>query len=346
MDALEGREMEAEPSAGVGMRRHDVSMGWQGPERFLDLIEDPRYHLLLDLQSVLTSSTHQYWSSKRCRTIHLPVTTGAASSPMGLGSDSLPVEVELFGQRTFLADSMQFYLEYATRFSEEGSYYLMPSFRGEQEDATHLNQFYHSEVELRVDLAGAMDSAEDYIRCLSSSLLSECGNELDSLAIGVSHIQSFLDYDIPRIRFNECYERLRSFSDSFIENSGSWRGITRAGEHKLMELYGGPLWVTHWDELAVPFYQAIDPENSGVALNADLLLGIGETLGLGERHYDANAVLKSLDRHRVDAEQYIWYVEMKERFPMTTSGYGLGVERFLLWILGHDDIRDLQFVKT
>lgn len=35
---------------------------------------------------------------------------------------------------------------------------------------------------------------------------------------------------------------------------------------------------------------------------------------------------------------------MKDSFPLKTAGYGMGVERFLLWVLGHDDIRDLQIL--
>ena len=39
-----------------------------------------------------------------------------------------------------------------------------------------------------------------------------------------------------------------------------------------------------------------------------------------------------------------WYVEMREIAPMRTSGFGMGSERFLLWLLQHDDIRDLQLL--
>ena len=67
-----------------------------------------------------------------------PITTSSISSPLGLGSDSLPVEIDLFGVNTFLADSMQFLLEYGCRFSDAGCYYVMPSFRGEATDSRHL----------------------------------------------------------------------------------------------------------------------------------------------------------------------------------------------------------------
>ncbi|KAK0138797.1 hypothetical protein N1851_024659 [Merluccius polli] len=65
---------------------------------------------------------------------------------MGLGSDSEPVFVNILGQDVYLADSMQFVLEYFLRFQENllGTYYISTSFRGEDPDATHLNQFYHS----------------------------------------------------------------------------------------------------------------------------------------------------------------------------------------------------------
>ena len=102
--------------------------------------------LVLDLFDTVFRTTATHWASQGVRYFPAPVTTGSVSSPMGLGSDSEPVEIELFGDRTFLADSMQFYLEYGCRMAPAGCWYFMPSFRGEEPDARHLNQFMHSEV--------------------------------------------------------------------------------------------------------------------------------------------------------------------------------------------------------
>lgn len=49
--------------------------------------------------------------------------------------------------------------------------------------------------------------------------------------------------------------------------------ITRAGEQKLMQHYGGAVWLTHMKHLSVPFYQAYDDETMETARCADLLLG-------------------------------------------------------------------------
>lgn len=77
-------------------------------------------------------------------------------------------------------------------------------------------------------------------------------------------------------------------------------------------------------------------------LNADLLFGIGEIVGAGERHTTGIDVIKALKEHSVNENEYSWYIEMKKQYPMQTAGFGLGVERFILWLTNQNDIRDCQ----
>ena len=56
-------------------------------------------------------------------------------------------------------------------------------------------------------------------------------------------------------------------------NSELGQKVTRAGEQKLMQHYGGAVWLTHMKHLSVPFYQAYDNETMETARCADLLLG-------------------------------------------------------------------------
>ncbi|GAA2552195.1 hypothetical protein GCM10010435_23080 [Winogradskya consettensis] len=76
--------------------------------------------------------------------------------------------VDLFGQKTYVADSMQFMLEYACRFSDSGAWYLMPRFRGEDADETHLNvpvlmdlPFGHTEPSVTVPLGASGEVRTD-----------------------------------------------------------------------------------------------------------------------------------------------------------------------------------------
>jgi len=77
---------------------------------------------------------------------------------------------------------------------------------------------------------------------------------------------------------------------------------------------------------------------------ADLLFGNGEVLGLGERHTTAEQVRAALEKHEVDLEGYAWYTELREHKLILTTGWGMGIERFLAWAFRHDDIRDMTIV--
>ena len=115
----------------------------------------------------------------------------------------------------------------------------------------------------------------------------------------------------------------------YIEYEDGWRNITRKAEKELIEIYGGIVWITNYDELAVPFYQKLDSNIKGTTRNADLLMGIGETVGCGERHETDKELMESLEKHCVKPDEYEWYIEMKKYYPCQTSGFGMGVERLL-----------------
>jgi asparaginyl-tRNA synthetase len=220
----------------------------------------------------------------------------------------------------------------------------MPSFRGEDADSTHLCQFYHSEVELPCVLDEAMDIADSYFRHLVLDVLQHCRFDLENVIGSCTHLEAVLaNSTYPRISFDEA-STILGHNESYIRDCGEWRTLTRLGEQALIRHYGSPLWVTHWDHLAVPFYQAYSDADGGVAANADFLLGFGEVMGLGERHETEAEVARALTQHGVDMEPYRWYLDMKKHYPLKTSGFGMGVERLLLWILDHHDIRDLQLL--
>ena len=69
------------------------------------------------IQDTLFHSTIEYFRGLRYGYVLTPVTTQTVSSPMGLGSDSLPVRANILGDEIYLADSMQFHLEYALRLA-------------------------------------------------------------------------------------------------------------------------------------------------------------------------------------------------------------------------------------
>jgi asparaginyl-tRNA synthetase len=304
-------------------------------------LTSPWYQTLFQLTDVFHNATVDFWRRRGIRAAYLPLTTGSISSPMGRGSDSTPVQVEVEGVPTYLADSMQFLLEYACRLSANGSYYVMPSFRGEKADATHLCQFYHSEVEIPGDLDTVMHTAQEYVAHLAEAFLRDASEIVERVAGGTEHLHRPLRDGFRQISFDDVADLLKNNPTYIKETFPGCRSMTRAGERRLMETLGEFTWVTHMDHLSVPFYQAFDEADPIRAKNADLLFGIGETLGCGQRHTSVTDLHAALLLHEVKEESYAWYARMRELTPMQTSGFGMGVERFLLWVLQHDDIRDL-----
>ena len=74
------------------------------------------------------------------------------------------------------------------------------------------------------------------------------------------------------------------------------------------------------DHISVPFYQAFIDNTHAKARCADLLLGNGEVLGLGERHLSSADVSEALKQHAVPAEPYKWYTEMRQTSEIQTGG--------------------------
>ncbi|MGW7342804.1 amino acid--tRNA ligase-related protein [Streptomyces sp. NPDC054854] len=323
---------------------------WSDPGRYLDLMDSPWGRTLVTMQDALSYATARFWADRGVSTLHLPVTTGAVSSPMGLGSDSQPVKARMFGKDVYLADSMQFTLEYGCRMAGSGCYYLMPSFRGEDPDNSHLCQFFHSEAELPGGLDTTMATVEDYIRHLARHLLTACPDTVRAAAGTVTHLDEIADGHGPfeRMTFDTAARLLHHDPDLIRTGTAPgrrpWRTLTRQAERLLIERCKSPVWVTYYDHLAVPFYQAFADDSHQSALNADLLFGLGEIVGAGERHISAEQVRAALALHHVGEDSYLWYLAMRERRPLHTSGFGMGIERFLMWALDHHDIRDLQIL--
>ncbi len=322
---------------------------WKSEKDFyLNVLVNPWYKLLVKLENLVSMETMKFYEEKGIITMHLPVTTGSISSPMGRGSDSLPVKVNLEGIDTYLADSMQFLLEYGCRLNEKGVYYVMPSFRGEKADERHLCQFYHSEAEIPGNLEDVMNLVEEYVKYLSKKILENFKEELEKAIGDISHIEKIANYkgNFPRITFNQAEQALKEkFGDNindYIEYNDGWRNITRKAEQELIKIYDGIVWITNYDILAVPFYQKFDDDLAGSTKNADLLFGIGETVGCGERHQNDMDLLKSMKLHEVDKEEYEWYIKLKEKYPLQTAGFGMGIERYLMWVLKASDIRNMQ----
>lgn len=324
------------------------------PIRHIDnLIDSEYYKNLIILRNAIEIACDDYFQSKSAPKIDLFMIAKEVSSPMGKGSDSEPVHLKLGDQNVYLVDSAQFGMEPLVQKHFEIVYCYLPSFRGEDSDDRHLSQFYHCEAELRGDYNYAMDMAEGLVKHLLSEIkevVAQKNLSFDNNNIDL--IDNMITKKFPRIKFDEVYKILEEngFGNT-IENRDYGRVITGEGELKAVELVAkneSPIWITDYDRDVVPFYQKPDPNNLDKVFNADLILPSargsfgGEVLGLGQRQDSKESLLESMKRQGVNStDSYGWYLQLRQRSDYKiTSGFGMGVERLLAWILGLKSISD------
>jgi len=226
--------------------------------------------------------------------------------------------------------------------------------RGGNPDARHLNQFFHCEAEMVGTLDELLPSVEGYVQALARTFVA-LTPIIELMSIDFSKAEQALQNIINAKSFNkktfdEVYPWLQKNSSSHSVSDFS-RNITNSGEVVLVRAVGGvlPMWLCDYDRNTVAFYQKPNPENTNSVMNADLLFAPiveggfgGEIAGSGQRQDDSEEIAESIKRQGVSSEPYGWYINLrKQPNYKTTSGFGLGVERFIAWALGYQDIKDV-----
>ena len=340
--------MSIEPSKEKTVKEYvKPPRSWENPETHLEtLLSDPWYYSISNILSEIMIATNLFYRSKNIKPYLFPISTGSISSPMGKGSDSLPVQIKLKGNNVYLADSMQFSLEIATRLSGNGAYYIMPTFRGEEIDSRHLNEFFHAEAEIPGTLTDVMNHIQEYVLFLLHYLKDNATEDITSITGTVNHLSDVLenvDKHFRSVRYEEAIKLLKDIDGALSSCETGYPNITPLGEKKLISEFGQFMWLTHLPWKNVPFYQAHE-KNTEYSYTADLLAGIGEIIGCGQRVYSKKDLLASLEIHEVSISGYEWYGKMREIQPLQTSGFGLGIERLVLWLTQTEDIRECMLL--
>lgn len=323
---------------------------------YLELTKSKYFQALLVLRHNIKLATDYYFSFVcKATNIDLFMLTPSISSPMGLGSDSETLPIQFGNLNSNLVDSSQFGFEPLLMNGFNKVYCYLPSMRGEDPDKRHLNQFYHCELEMLGTLDKLTPIIENYISFLSQTILL-MPNILDRLSLNPQKSTEVLkaiaeDSSFTEISFDEVISLLEKEKDSdLIKYNKSGRDITAKGELKLTKLLNlqKPLWIYNYDRDRVPFYQKVLPNDTNKVINADLIFPNlikgsfgGEIVGCGQRQDNPVEIIESLERQEISSENYEWYIELRKQANYkVSSGFGMGIERFITWSLCRDDIKD------
>ena len=120
-------------------------------------------------------------------------------------------------------------------------------------------------------------------------------------------------------------------------------------ERILTENSSKPLFVTDYPLKIKPFYVKADTFKEDIGITADLLAprGFGEITSGGLREDNLDNLEDRLISEGLEKKNYDWYLDLRRYGSVPHGGFGLGIERFLRWILDINDIKDtLPFPRT
>ncbi|MEM5870631.1 MAG: amino acid--tRNA ligase-related protein, partial [Candidatus Aenigmatarchaeota archaeon] len=120
-------------------------------------------------------------------------------------------------------------------------------------------------------------------------------------------------------------------------------------ERALSLMFEKPVFVTHYPTKIKAFYMQPDPDNPELALCADLLApeGYGEIIGGSQRIHDLKLLEKRIEEFNLPRKNYEWYLDLRRYGSVPHSGFGLGIERVVMWICKLKHIREaIPFPRT
>jgi asparaginyl-tRNA synthetase len=267
--------------------------------------------------------------------VQAPIFTGCACE----GGSTL-FEVKYFGDKAYLTQSWQLYAE-AMIQSLEKIYTIAPSFRAEKSRTKrHLTEYWHQEMESAwMGHEELMEFEEDLILYVIDHILKHCEKELKDLGRDISKLKE-VKKPFLRITYKDAVEKIgKKWGDE----------ITDKEEKELLEKLGDkPTFLTSFPRDMKAFYMRPDPKDPKVVLASDLLVpGIGEIIGGSERIYDMKELLESMKIYKLDKKHYEWYLDLRRFGTVPHSGFGMGIERLVMWIAGIEHIMDtIPFPRT
>ncbi|WP_354643364.1 aspartate--tRNA(Asn) ligase [Kitasatospora camelliae] len=314
----------------------DQRLDW----RFLDL-RRPSRRLVFEVQSTVERAMRAVAAEGGFTELHTPKLMGAASES---GAEVFPVEY--FGRTAYLAQSPQFYKQMAIAGGIDRVFEIGPVFRAEPSfTSRHATEFTGVDVEMAwVDgVEEVMEFEERMLRRVLAEVHAEHGERIAEL-LGAEVVVPKAPF--PRITLADAMARLRAGG---WDPEGTAVDLDPAGERALAALAAEEsghefVFVTEYPAGVRPFYHHRPPGRPEVTASFDLLWkGVEITTG-AQREHRYEVLCAQAREKGMELGPLARYLDCFRYGTPPHGGFGLGLARLLMLLLGLPSIREATFL--
>ena len=319
------------------------------------------FNAVFRVRSVVSACIHEFFQSRGFVYVHTPLITasdceGAGEmfkvTTIGYSNDYKSEEEyyadDFFGRRASLSVSGQ--LEGEVAAMALGKIYTFgPSFRAEKSNTPrHVAEFWHVEPEVAfAELPDIIEIAEALIKHIINTVLEKCPEELKFFDKHfenglVEKLTAVASHDFAVMTYTEAIEKLKASGKDF-KYPVEW-GSDLMTEHERYiseEVCKKPVFLTDYPKDIKSFYMKQNPDGKTVAATDLLVPGVGEIIGCSEREADLDKLLAAMKERNMSLDDYEHYIALRRFGSVPHSGFGLGLERIIMYVTGVQNIRDV-----
>ena len=320
------------------------------------------FNAVFRLRSVLSMGIHEFFQNQGFVYVHTPLLTGVTCEGDDMfhvvtGSDP-KTQDDYFGKKTLLSGSGQIHVEaFALAFRDV--YTFGPSFRSEKSNTrSHASEFWMIEPEIAfADLDDDMALIEDcVVYCINYCLenapeeMAFFNERIDTTLM--ERLHHVINTPFKRMEYTEAIEILQDAvkkGHKFEVSDIKW-GMDLQSEHERFlteQIVKGPLFLINYPKEIKSFYMRDNDDGKTVAACDLLVPGVGELVGGSQREERYDILKKKMEDSNLPMDKYQWYLDLRRYGGCKHAGFGIGFERFVMYLSGIENIRDVEpFPRT
>lgn len=298
-----------------------------------------KMNLVMKIRAETLTAAREYFEQQHYTEVSPPMFISAAVE----GGSTL-FGLKYFDQELYLTQSSQLYLE-ILMFSLENVYCIAPSFRAEKSRTIrHLTEYWHMEGEWAfAGMEDLMKFEEGLMEYICQKIAERCEKEFKELGADIEKLKA-VKAPFPRITYKEAIERLKPKNPAL-----SWGSdLGYEDEKVLAEEFGKPFFVYDYPTEIKAFYCKTYKDHPEIAMSVDMMVPrIGEISTGGAREDNKDTLIERMKAQGLKPEDYEWYLDLRRYGTVPHVGFGMGLERLLVWMCDLDNIIDaIPFPRT